>query len=169
MSRPPGRSSRSAAVERTAVDQGRRAAGVAGPRYDTTAESGAMETADESVHKQDEDELRRLAARLTTTLESITDGFFTLDREWRFTYLNKEAERLLEILHESGVDHLVVLHETAKVFVALGRPDADEYLMALDAAAERATRGDYFVTGKELAKRRRKDVRMNTEVRNVKE
>jgi len=39
----------------------------------------------------------------------------------------------------------------------------------LDAAAERATRGDYFVTGKELAKRRRKDVRMNTEVRNVKE
>src|SRR6266478_6490365 len=38
----------------------------------------------------------------------------------------------------------------------------------LDAAAERATRGDYFVTGKALAKRRRKDVRMNTEVRNVK-
>jgi UbiD family decarboxylase len=38
----------------------------------------------------------------------------------------------------------------------------------LAAAAERATRGDYFVTGKELAKRRRKDVRMNTEVRNVK-
>src|SRR5579884_2511964 len=39
----------------------------------------------------------------------------------------------------------------------------------LDAAAERATRGDYFATGKEIAKRRRKDVRMNTEVRNVKE
>ncbi len=44
-----------------------------------------------------------------------------------------------------------------------------EWSPALDAAAERATRGDYFVTGKELAKRRRKDVRMNTEVRNVKE
>ncbi len=39
----------------------------------------------------------------------------------------------------------------------------------LDAMAERATKGDYFTTGKELAKRRRKDVRMNTEVRNVKE
>jgi diguanylate cyclase (GGDEF)-like protein/PAS domain S-box-containing protein len=51
---------------------------------------------DITMHKQDEDELRRLAARLTTTLESITDGFFTLDREWRFTYLNKEAERLLQ-------------------------------------------------------------------------
>jgi UbiD family decarboxylase len=44
-----------------------------------------------------------------------------------------------------------------------------EWPADLDAAAERAARGDYFVTGKELAKRRRKDVRMNTEVRNVKE
>jgi hypothetical protein len=30
-------------------------------------------------------------------------------------------------------------------------------------------RGDYFITGKEMAKRRRKDVKMNTEVRHVKE
>jgi UbiD family decarboxylase len=44
-----------------------------------------------------------------------------------------------------------------------------EWSADLDAAAERATRGDYFATGKEMAKRRRKDVRMNTEVRNVKE
>jgi PAS domain S-box-containing protein len=28
-------------------------------------------------------------------LESITDGFFALDGEWRFTYVNGEAERLL--------------------------------------------------------------------------
>src|SRR5262249_22030110 len=26
---------------------------------------------------------------------SITDGFYTLDRQWRFTYLNKQAEQLL--------------------------------------------------------------------------
>ena len=39
----------------------------------------------------------------------------------------------------------------------------------LDAAALQATRGDYFAAGKKLVKRRRKDVRMNTEVRNVKE
>jgi 4-hydroxy-3-polyprenylbenzoate decarboxylase len=39
----------------------------------------------------------------------------------------------------------------------------------LDEAAARATRGDYFETGKQLEKRRRKDVRMNTEVRNVDE
>ncbi|CAN5831051.1 hypothetical protein BH23GEM9_BH23GEM9_30100 [soil metagenome] len=29
-------------------------------------------------------------------LESITDAFFALDREWRFTYLNAEAEQLLQ-------------------------------------------------------------------------
>lgn len=40
-------------------------------------------------------EQRDLAARLTTTLESITDAFYTLDRNWRFTYLNACAEKLL--------------------------------------------------------------------------
>jgi len=43
-----------------------------------------------------------------------------------------------------------------------------EWPQELDDAAERATRGDYFETGKGLEKRRRKDVRMNTEVRRVK-
>lgn len=45
--------------------------------------------------KKAEEELRRLTTRLTTTLESLTDAFFTVDREWRFTYVNKEAERVL--------------------------------------------------------------------------
>jgi PAS domain S-box-containing protein len=43
-----------------------------------------------------EEEMRRLANRLTATLESITDAFFTLDRDWRFTYINQEAVRILE-------------------------------------------------------------------------
>lgn len=34
--------------------------------------------------------------RLYSTLESITDGFFTLDKDWRLTYLNHEAERLFQ-------------------------------------------------------------------------
>lgn len=50
---------------------------------------------DVSERKQAEESVRRLAERLTMTLESITDAFFTLDREWSFTYLNREAERLL--------------------------------------------------------------------------
>lgn len=41
----------------------------------------------------------REAARTQTTklLETITDGFLALDREWRFTYINAEAERLNQI------------------------------------------------------------------------
>ncbi|MGB3199950.1 MAG: PAS domain-containing protein, partial [Nodosilinea sp.] len=37
-----------------------------------------------------------LADRLNLTLESISDGFFILDRNWQFTFLNREAERLLQ-------------------------------------------------------------------------
>jgi UbiD family decarboxylase len=44
-----------------------------------------------------------------------------------------------------------------------------EWSPELDKAAARAVRGDYFMTGKELEKRRRKDAKMNTEVRRVKE
>lgn len=33
--------------------------------------------------------------RITRTLESITDAFFTVDRDWRFTYLNRRAEQFM--------------------------------------------------------------------------
>lgn len=39
--------------------------------------------------------------RVVHVLESITDGFFTLDREWCFTYLNQQAERLLQTTQTS--------------------------------------------------------------------
>jgi len=44
-----------------------------------------------------------------------------------------------------------------------------EWPAHMDAAAQRAVRGEYLETGAQLEKRRRKDVRMNTEVRNVEE
>jgi 4-hydroxy-3-polyprenylbenzoate decarboxylase len=44
-----------------------------------------------------------------------------------------------------------------------------EWSRELDEAALKATRGEYFETGRKLEKRRRKDLRMNTEVRSVKE
>jgi len=44
-----------------------------------------------------EEKATRLADRLSRTLESITDGFFTLDREWRFTFINTEMERFLDM------------------------------------------------------------------------
>lgn len=37
-----------------------------------------------------------LADRLSTTLESISDGFYTVDRDWRFSFINSEAESLLQ-------------------------------------------------------------------------
>lgn len=37
-----------------------------------------------------------LDQRLADTLESIGEAFFTLDRDWRFTFINREAERLLQ-------------------------------------------------------------------------
>jgi two-component system sensor histidine kinase/response regulator len=49
---------------------------------------------DISERKAGEAKTRELAERLTTTLESLTDAFFTVDRDWRFTYVNQEAERM---------------------------------------------------------------------------
>ena len=64
-------------------DEGR-VAGVLVVTQETTAQMKAKE------------KVRGLASRLSATLESITDALFTLDREWRFTFLNSEAERLLQ-------------------------------------------------------------------------
>jgi PAS domain S-box-containing protein len=38
--------------------------------------------------------LHELNQQLVTTFESITGGFYTLDRDWRFTYANHETERV---------------------------------------------------------------------------
>jgi signal transduction histidine kinase/PAS domain-containing protein len=46
--------------------------------------------------EQGEGAVREATRNLTTEiLESITDGFFALDSEWRFTYLNFRAEQFL--------------------------------------------------------------------------
>ncbi len=42
--------------------------------------------------RREADELSR---RLAETLENIGDAFFTLDRDWRYTYLNSKAEELM--------------------------------------------------------------------------
>ncbi|NPC58970.1 PAS domain-containing sensor histidine kinase [Caenimonas soli] len=54
---------------------------------------GACQDITES--KRAADDATMVAEQLTTTLESLTDAFFTVDRRWRFTYLNAEAERYL--------------------------------------------------------------------------
>jgi PAS domain S-box-containing protein len=42
-------------------------------------------------------ELKQAEARIAAILESITDAFLQLDREWRFTYANRQADMLLGI------------------------------------------------------------------------
>jgi len=39
---------------------------------------------------------REAREEVTSLLESITDAFFAVDHQWRFTYVNREAERLLQ-------------------------------------------------------------------------
>lgn len=48
-----------------------------------------------SEQKLAERSLRKTNRRLVNILESITDAFFSVDRQWRFTYLNPKAELLV--------------------------------------------------------------------------
>ncbi len=47
--------------------------------------------------------LKRLTKRISNILESIRDGFITLDRQWQFAYLNSRAEQIC------GVDRDAVI------------------------------------------------------------
>lgn len=68
------------------------------PEYDddgsVCAVRGALQDVSELIEAQQR--VKRLADRLRETLENISDAFFTLDREWRFVFLNAQAEQLLE-------------------------------------------------------------------------
>lgn len=55
---------------------------------------GAVQDVDELVRSRLEAE--SLSVRLAETLESISDAFFMLDRDWRFTFMNSQAGKLLD-------------------------------------------------------------------------
>lgn len=63
---------------------------------------------------------------LRTTLESIGDGFFACDADWRFVYVNAQAERILGIRREAvlGKSHWEMFPLT------LGTPLEHEYRRA---------------------------------------
>lgn len=46
--------------------------------------------------KQAEAALVASKQQVSTILESITDGFFTVDEQWKFTYVNQKAEQILQ-------------------------------------------------------------------------
>ena len=52
-------------------------------------------TRDVTERKRAEDRVREQEQRTRTILESVTDAFFGLGRDWRFTYVNRQAEALL--------------------------------------------------------------------------
>ena len=47
-----------------------------------------------------QDRIQQQAEELTTTLESITDAFLSLDKDLNLNYINQEAERLMNISRE---------------------------------------------------------------------
>ena len=49
---------------------------------------------DVSERRRAEESLRKSERRVAAILESITDAFFAVDRQWRFTYVNAQAGRL---------------------------------------------------------------------------
>ena len=49
---------------------------------------------DDTAQKLAEEELEQSSRRADNILESISDGFYALDGEWRFTYINKNSEKL---------------------------------------------------------------------------
>ncbi|MGF2735737.1 PAS domain-containing sensor histidine kinase [Marinobacter sp. DUT-1] len=64
-----------------------------GAFQDITASHQAME------------QIRRYAERQANIFESITDAFFTLDADWRFTYVNRKSEELLHKKREELIGH----------------------------------------------------------------
>ncbi|AHF98659.1 histidine kinase [Halostagnicola larsenii XH-48] len=51
---------------------------------------------------EDITERTRLENELETTLDRVTDAFYSLDDDWRFTYLNDTAEELIDF-HDRGL------------------------------------------------------------------
>ncbi|WP_247237601.1 PAS domain-containing sensor histidine kinase [Telluribacter sp. SYSU D00476] len=58
---------------------------------------------DNTERKRIEEQLNLQEQKTRTILESITDGFGVLDKEWKITYCNPEAERILGITEETAV------------------------------------------------------------------
>jgi diguanylate cyclase (GGDEF)-like protein/PAS domain S-box-containing protein len=88
--------------------------------------------------------LQAMSHKLLGTLEAMADAFYTLDRQWRFTYLNEATERLLrrsrhdllgKVLWDEYPD-LVGTHFGAEYEFAMSRRQAvafEEYYVPLQA------------------------------------
>ncbi|MBW4494925.1 MAG: PAS domain S-box protein [Oscillatoria princeps RMCB-10] len=68
--------------------------------------------------KMAQEALRESNRRIANILESITDAFFALDRQWRLTYINRQAEQIMQKKREEllGKNFWEVFPETAGSF-----------------------------------------------------
>lgn len=95
---------------------------------------------DISQRRRAAQESRSLTMRLSTTLASITDAFVTLDRMGRFTYVNRECERLLgkssiELLGRTIWDTLDINGTGRKMLLEMSSGkhlEFEEFYVALD-------------------------------------
>jgi PAS domain S-box-containing protein len=85
---PSGETRWIAARGRAVADDGGIAVRLLGAGYDTTAQ-------------------RHADARVARVMESVKSAFFSLDRDWRFTYVNAEAERVLNASREDLLGRVV--------------------------------------------------------------
>src|SRR5918998_1261177 len=68
------------------------------PIYDEEGRivAGVLVSRDITEQKRAEQELRESPNRVESILESVTDAFYALDREWRFAYVNERALYFLQ-------------------------------------------------------------------------
>jgi PAS domain S-box-containing protein len=62
---------------------------------------------DISDKRNAEREVRDAGEQARTILESITDAFYALDGDWRFTYVNRQAEKLLDRTKEELLGNVI--------------------------------------------------------------
>lgn len=58
-------------------------------------------------YQKKEEELERLNQQLSNTLERISDGFYSLDSGWRFTYINQEAAKMLALQGKDLINKVI--------------------------------------------------------------
>lgn len=111
---------------------------VRGPGGEVTRVQGAYQ----DIHKAKAaaEDHRERAQRLRTTLDSLADGFLTVDRQWRITYANPAAESILA-MRADALQHRILW----EAFPGLDQTEfAGHYRAAMDEG--RQTRCEAFYT-----------------------
>lgn len=89
-----------------------------------------------------QEESEQLASKFRRTVESITDAFFTLDHQFRFTYVNQKAAEILE----SSSDELLGEVIWEKCPIGYQSPFAENYRRAAN-EMEKLNFEEYFAPG----------------------